>query len=250
MSITVDATFLFDKMANKQFEHPTLGVVSLIKRRGSKSIRISITPDGKVRVTMPTWVPYRSGVMFLQQKHEWVTSQLETRQQILEHGQLIGRVHGLYFESDTNVLGCRVATTETMVRVRYNPELSSSHPDVQAAAVRGSKKALLKQAEAFLPDRLKTLSELTGFQYKSLHIRQLKSRWGSCSSSQHIILNYYLMMLPDELVDYVMIHELCHTKEMNHSPAFWALVAESIPDYRRLRKNIKNFQPSIFQRLA
>lgn len=84
--------------------------------------------------------------------------------------------------------------------------------------------ALRRNAKIILPQRLYMLSQMHGLSYKSVKINNSKGRWGSCSSSKAINLSYYLMLLPKHLIDYVLLHELCHTKEMNHGENFWKLL--------------------------
>jgi len=96
-----------------------------------------------------------------------------------------------------------------------------------------------------LPQRLDQLAAQNGLNYSSVAIRQLKSRWGSCSSAKHITLNLFLMQLPWHLIDYVLLHELTHTKVLRHGPPFWEELEKHAPGARKLRREISAYQPII-----
>ena len=106
-------------------------------------------------------------------------------------------------------------------------------------------KILRKQARAYLPRRVEFLAEKHGFTFEKLRFSHTSSRWGSCSSRGTISLNIALMNLPLHLIDYVIIHELCHTRQMNHSEKFWAEVEKYDPNYRAHVREMKNFSPQI-----
>lgn len=89
------------------------------------------------------------------------------------------------------------------------------------------------QARERLPEWLARVSRRTGLNYSGVTIRAQKTRWGSCSATGNINLNRNLLFLPAELVEYLLVHELCHTRHPNHSPAYWTLVAEQLADYRQ-----------------
>lgn len=95
-------------------------------------------------------------------------------------------------------------------------------------------------AMALAAKRLQHFNVHYGFTYRRLSIRNSKTRWGSCSRQGSISFSYTIALLPPALADYIVVHELCHIKEFNHSPRFWKLVAETIPDYKECKRLLKN----------
>lgn len=109
---------------------------------------------------------------------------------------------------------------------------------------RGGKayKAQVEATRALVLERLNYWSTIYGIPFGRVSIRKQKSRWGSCSSIGNLNFNYRLGFLPFELMDYIVVHELCHIKEYNHSKAFWNLVAEAYPNYIQLRKALETYR--------
>ena len=101
---------------------------------------------------------------------------------------------------------------------------------------------LRAQAKASLPPRLKELADEHGFTYNRVTIKNNISNWGSCSVRGNINLNLRLVILPQPLQDYVMLHELCHLKEMNHGPKFHALLESLCPNHRTLEKELRQYK--------
>jgi predicted metal-dependent hydrolase len=83
-----------------------------------------------------------------------------------------------------------------------------------------------------------------GFSYEKIGVKNQKTRWGSCSRKGNLNFNYKIVHLPKNLVDYLVVHELCHLKEFNHSRNFWSLVAQTVPNYKQLRAELKKYQNS------
>ena len=104
---------------------------------------------------------------------------------------------------------------------------------------------LKQKAEQVIPERLAVLAEQHGFHFNRVTIRGQKTRWGSCSTKKNINLNYKLLFLEPAVVDYVLIHELCHTIEMNHSKRFWELVADCDKNYQQHDKQLNQLARSI-----
>jgi predicted metal-dependent hydrolase len=110
-------------------------------------------------------------------------------------------------------------------------------------------KDLADQALKIIPERVAFFAHHMGIRYGRITIRNQKTRWGSCSSKGNLNFNCLLMLVPPDVRDFVIVHELCHLREMNHSPRFWAEVAKVIPDYREHRKWLKDNQAGLIGRV-
>ena len=88
-------------------------------------------------------------------------------------------------------------------------------------------------------ERLEYWNQFYGFAYKRVAIRNQRTCWGSCSELGNLNFSYKILFLPAHLADYIIVHELCHLEEFNHSPAFWAQVARTLPNYKTLRKELR-----------
>lgn len=109
--------------------------------------------------------------------------------------------------------------------------------------------ALADKALKYIPGRVKHFAPMVGVSYGRITIRNQKTRWGSCSGVGNLNFNCLLMLLPPEVIDYVVVHELCHRKEMNHSPRFWAEVERVLPNYRTLKQQLKDRGGPLIARL-
>lgn len=232
-------------MATKQVELPDIGPVTLYKRKGVRTIRLSVTSGGQVKVTMPHWLPYEAGLTFARSRRAWILEHREAHDRPLEHGQYIGKSHRLVFEKTPT--GAKVASrvTASAIYVTYPSAHTSTDATVQASAERASIRALRAQAEASLPRRLSELAQAHDFSYRSIQVKRLSGRWGSCDGQKNIVLNLFLMQLPWELIDYVLLHELTHTDVMKHGPDFWAAIARVLPDVQRRRKAMRDYRPAV-----
>lgn len=101
---------------------------------------------------------------------------------------------------------------------------------------------MTEEARIIIPERVKYFAKIIGVTYGQITIRHQKTRWGSCNSSGNLNFNCMLMATSPELIDYVVVHELCHRKQMNHSPLFWKEVEEILPDYRNLRSRLREYR--------
>jgi predicted metal-dependent hydrolase len=239
-------------MSQKVIELAGIGPVTLIKRAQSRSIRLSVTTSG-VRVSMPRWTPFGAGAAFATKNLMWIQQELaKISAPLIESGQRIGKMHYVRFEQvlSGQSTSSRVTGTEIIIRVVSGETVTE--PAVQKRAQAAALRALKREAERLLPARVQNLAVVHNRDYKSISVKQLKRRWGSCDSHQALTFNLFLMELPWEHIDYVILHELAHTVEMNHGPAFWRVLTEMEPHAHTLSKQLRSHQPAIgtWQRVA
>lgn len=110
-------------------------------------------------------------------------------------------------------------------------------------------KELADQAVEYIPKRVKYYAEKENFVYNKITIKNLVSRWGSCSTKGNLNFNCLLMLPPDYVIDYIVVHELCHLREMNHSEKFWAEVEKIMPDYQRAELWLKQNGGNLISRM-
>ena len=130
-------------------------------------------------------------------------------------------------------------------KVRAARERAEKYPPLGESEI----KALAKEAMIRIPARVEYFADIIGVEYGRITIRNQKTRWGSCSGKSNLNFNCLLMLTPDEIVDYVVVHELCHLKEMNHSPRFWAEVERVLPDYKERRLWLKRHGGELIGRI-
>ena len=130
-----------------------------------------------------------------------------------------------------NLIKEKISWIEKAINYYKKETVKISPPELKR-----KKRAEIKE---FIESRINSLNQVYNFSFNRIFVKNHKSRWGSCSSSKNLNFNYRLVSLPLPLADYIIVHELCHLKEMNHSSRFWRLVSKSVPDYQERRKELK-----------
>lgn len=177
-----------------------LGDVSYVRSKRARNLSIRINQRGEVRVSIPRLVSQKRAERFFLSKQDWV----------------LKRLNGMNQRDCKETLPMEGSSIQ--IRGRTSPvHLIRGEEDVEAALWR----MLKNEAIQYLPGRVMELSEKHGFEISGLKIRKMHSRWGSCTARNSINLNSWLMMLPDYLSDYVILHELVHTRIKDHSQRFW-----------------------------
>ncbi len=207
-----------------------------VERRKVKYARIQVMPSGEVQMVVPKSSSSSQVYGFYQEKKDWVERKLY---QFSLHKQ-----QAIRLQADELMLfgkAYRVVTNPARKRPRIC-HVARCIETKQNLFDREKQEAWYrKQARDYLNRRLALLAGQHGFAYNKTSIRGQKTRWGSCSSRKNISLNWKLVKTPVFVSDYVLLHELVHTKIMNHSPAFWQAVAVCSPDYKKAKLWLKQF---------
>lgn len=222
------------------------GEIKIRKNKLARSVKLSVGVDGGLRASMPYYSPEFAVQRLVNHNRTQIREMLalHNTKNLYKNGDLIGKTHTLflrYFDGKS----IKISLEGNQVFVQIPENLPFESPIVQAEIRKIVAKILRKQAKAYLLRRINFLAEKYGFYFKKLRFSHTSTRWGSCSSSGTISLNIALMNLPHHLIDYVIIHELCHTRQMNHSEKFWAEVSKYCPDYKKCVKEMKQFSPNI-----
>ncbi len=202
--------------------------------------------DGALRASIPLYTPLLFVKRLIKSSRSELRTMLETQHStsVFMGDTTIGKSHHIVTRP---IEGAAASVTRhgQQIIVSLPEDQSIEDPNIQALIRPVVIDALRKEAKSYLPRRLAFLAAQHGFTYKKVRFSHASGRWGSCSSSGTISLNIALMKLPFPLIDYVLIHELSHTVEMNHSQDFWSLVERCEPSYKAARREIKKHTPSV-----
>lgn len=175
----------------------------------AKHLRIVVHQDGRVVVTKPARMAMRAVDKWVAGRASWVE---DMRAKFAKSSERFEKKHGTPIELPKQRRG------------------SAGYTDA------------VKSAHALARGRLEHFNRTYAFTYGTISIRNQKTRWGSCSARGNLSFNYRIALIPADLADYLVVHELCHTKEHNHSAHFWAQVARTIPDYQKKRSELHRYR--------
>ncbi len=203
--------------------------------RRARHVRLRVTPRGELVVTVPPGFDEAALAPILARRAGWLRQvrarQAEGRGDPAVHGPRPQRVE-LAAIDETWTVRYTASARRVLSAAPAARELRIAAGADEAAVGEALRGWLQRRAKAELPPWLAAVSEETGLHYRSVGIRGQRSRWGSCSARGHISLNRNLLFLVPDAVRYLLVHELCHTRHLNHSPAFWREVARHQVDYR------------------
>lgn len=215
--------------------------VEVVRSPRRKTIAIKIQ-NGNVTLHLPKLMPLWLAKQFVMRKQHWIEDKLKNYQQRAPERQFIegelqpfmGEHYPLHIIHEQQRQRLHVQFDQHKLVIMAPADVTSLQ--IRRALTRWYK----RQAEQLLTTRVQVLAERTGLSPKEVKIKSYKARWGSCNIRGEIQLNWQLVQATQEINDYVIIHELCHLQQHNHSKAFWDLVERFDPNYREHRSWLKN----------
>lgn len=209
----------------KQCTYPHIGTVTYTYRTGSKRITLRVKKDSSIHVTIPYLVRFSFAEDFVLSKTDWIRKKIqENAERIKPITEFRSKYHLVRLQAENSLSTCKVLKKGSDVLLLYPSTADPASYNIQSLTKKVITEVLRAEAKYYLPQKLKELATKHNFNYGKVSIRNSKSRWGSCSGKNNISLSLRLMYLPEHLIDYVLLHELCHTKEKNHGPKFWQML--------------------------
>lgn len=202
------------------------------KSKKAKYVSLRVSPFDGLEVVVPFFLKDFNVEKLLYSKRVWIKQKLLIVQNLKTKRLLFG--NKILLEEQFNLF-------DNFSVLLNNDKLIISKPlSYNRNVDEIYERWLFEQAENYIPKRVNYIAKQFNFEFNKIKIKNQKTRWGSCSSKKNLSFNYRLISFDKKVIDYVIIHELCHLKEMNHSKDFWKLVEDCMPDYKLHRKMIQN----------
>lgn len=212
--------------------------ISKIEWSNRKSLAVSISGNGEIVVKAPVGCPMTIIEKFLDDKKSWIESKLakfsdkhEKFADIINYKKLLILGNSYYGYSSEKFKKIKLEEDRILIPKTITPD--KLHKKIT--------KWYHSYADDFLLPRTTKIADMIGLKPTSIKCTGSRGRWGACNSNGELFLNWRCIMLPPELIDYVIVHELSHLLELNHSPKFWAVVEKVLPDYKLRRKRLKEY---------
>lgn len=219
--------------------------VEIVKRRGVRNINLRLDfSANSVKISAPYYVSDRQIMKFVEEKSDWIKKHFAKhfhKRKTHRQPQFASGDKFLLQGQEYDLVVRRKVSKRTQVVLKpLHIEIAIHEKLTEKEARETVKKALInfykKIANLVVKERTEHFGKLYGFRYNNITIKTLKSRWGSCSREKNLNFNWRLIMTPTPVLDYVVVHEVCHLKQMNHSPRFWDLVEVQCPKHKQFKK--------------
>lgn len=226
--------------------------ITLFRSKKAKSINITIRPFKGVRVSVPSFVSYDKAKSAVEKRMSWIKKNLRKIQGAEElftvfdyNSEFKTREHQLKL-IESNFDNLKSVVRSNTIFVYIPKELDVLSDKVQMEIRKAVERAWRKEAKAYLPERVDYLAKKNNFSFNRVRVQNSKTRWGSCSVENNINLSLHLMRLPGYLIDYVILHELVHTKVKNHGRNFWQLLDSVSGNAKKLDREVKEYRTQIY----
>lgn len=227
--------------------------IELIKSPRAKRLNLIVRPSLSPRVSIPKRISFKQAIKFVESNILWIKDKQE-KMKTIENGHTIFDSNSLYKLCSRNLIiyhwNCeeiKTNVTRESIEIYCAPDTEITNPDVIQAAIRKALEKIWKrQASVYIPSRVYELAQVHSLRYKSIKIKNLKTRWGSCSADNNLSFNIHLMRLSNELIDYVILHELVHTVQKNHGKYFWETLKKILPNALDLDRDLKKYRTQIY----
>jgi predicted metal-dependent hydrolase len=237
----------------KEVHIASIGTITINRNRQATRLRISVRPDGTVKVTIPWHASFQTGEKFLSEHIQWITQTKEklakkvTPPKLILPGRLFSsrNYHYEVCPADISKARIRHSQTEKTVFFEYPMNQSIESEELQKILKVLIENVLRFDARTYLPGRIAELASNLGYSFQKVTIKNNKTNWGSCSSRKNINLNLHLMRLNDRFIDYIIIHELVHTVIPNHGSDFKAAMQKHFPDAVDIDKELKKLKTGL-----
>ncbi|MBV9576780.1 MAG: M48 family metallopeptidase [Gammaproteobacteria bacterium] len=208
------------------------------KHKRARSVKFRVSAKHGLEITVPYRFNLRNIPAILAENKAWIAKHF-LQVQILKTSELPTQIHFSAIQEVWSIHYEPCKTKLTMIERPLNSLVLVGNIYDHALCKKKLLAWVKKKAQLYLTQSLAYFSEFTQLSYERLTIRDQQTLWGSCTAKKAISLNYKLLLLPKYLADYVIIHELCHTKHLNHSEKFWHLVAQYDPHCKQHRKELR-----------
>ncbi len=212
-------------------------VPKVIQRSSRRSLAITINEKGDLIVKAPYQMTLDEIFSFLNKKQKWIEDRQTRIKSILSQNyQLVNYQKVLFLGKQYQVCFSKGIETPYLTQDALILNYTKSLAVVKAQI----KDFLTNSCDDILIPRISKIASKIGVSYTSIKIVSSKVKWGMCDNNHNLYFNFKLLMLSPQLIDYVIVHELCHIKQLNHSPKFWKLVGKYLPDYKDCQKQMKD----------
>ena len=241
-------------MSIKQLNIEGAGEVTICKNRQATRFKITIRPEGTVRVTIPWLASFQSGEKFLSEHLQWIaqTKAKLAKRTIAPRLIQVGRIfstrnyHYEVLQADVSKLRIRYVEKEKCIFFEYPMNQPIESDELQTRLKATIENVLRFDAKQYLPARIAELAKKLGYTFEKVTIKNNKTNWGSCSNRKNINLNLHLMRLSDKLIDFIIVHELVHTQISNHGPGFRKAMLNHFQDATEMDLELKKKRTEIY----